>query len=98
MAIYANEIACYPKIVYTGNKSREQEEYRMLFQSIDRTAEIDRCSKVLTVCSTDCCNYYKKHPYTMLWKKECWTCTYGDFGVDTGTPTITGICGYKKER
>ena len=70
----------------------------MLFQNEDRTAEIDQGSEKLTVYPNDYCSYYKKHPYTMLWKKECWTCTHGDFGIDTGNPTDTGTCKYKKER
>lgn len=70
----------------------------MVFQNKDRTAEIHQGSENLTVYPTDSCSYYKKHPYTMLWKKECWTCTYGDFGVDTGNPTDMGICRYKKDK
>ena len=69
----------------------------MVFQSTDRTAEIDQGTEKLTVYPTDRCGYYKKHPYTMLWKKECWTCKYGDFGVNTGNPTDIGICKYKKK-
>ena len=69
----------------------------MAFQNKDRTAEIDQGSEKFTVYPTDCCRYYKKHRYTMLWKKECWTCMYGDFGVDTGNPVDIGTCRYKKD-
>lgn len=68
----------------------------MAFNKTDRSVEIDRGFKEVRIRPTDCCRYYNKHPYTVLWKEECWTCRYGDFGVDAGNPTDTGMCGYKK--
>jgi hypothetical protein len=68
----------------------------LIFDKTDRTAEIDRGLKKLAIRPTDFCSYYKKHPYTVLWKAECWTCKYGDFGIDTGNPTDSGLCRYEK--
>ncbi len=68
----------------------------MAIKKNDRTVEIDLSSKDLRIHPTDYCKYFKKHPYTILWKKECWTCEYSDFGIDTGNPTDTGICRFSK--
>ncbi len=67
----------------------------MLFNITDRTAELDQGIKALQIRSTDFCRYYCKHPYTVLWKQECWTCRFGDFGVDAGNPTDTGLCKHQ---
>lgn len=69
----------------------------MVFNRIDRTAEVDQGFQKLRVCPTDRCSYYKKHPYTELWKEECWTCKFGDFGIDSNNPTNTGTCGYESK-
>jgi hypothetical protein len=68
----------------------------LAFSNKDRTGEIDANTKAVQIHPTDICSYYKKHPYTILWKKECWTCAYGDFGIDTGNPTDTGTCKYSR--
>lgn len=68
----------------------------MVFRETDRTAEIERGFQDLCIYPTDFCCYYKKHPYTELWKEECWTCMFGDFGIESGDPTNTGTCRYKK--
>lgn len=68
----------------------------MAFSNKDRTKEIDMDGKELRIHPSDICTYYKKHPYTILWKKECWTCAYADFGIDSGNPTDTGSCKFSK--
>lgn len=68
----------------------------MAFSNIDRTAEVDAFNQSVLIKSTDYCNYYERHPDTFLQRKECWTCIYSDFGIDTGAPTDTGRCIYKK--
>ena len=68
----------------------------MTAEKTNRTAQVRQGLKKLRVRPTDCCSYYKKHPYTILWKEECWTCKYGDFGIESGNPTDTGTCGYNK--
>jgi hypothetical protein len=67
----------------------------LVFRKTDRTAEVHQGFKELRICPTDYCQYYEKHPYTILWKSECWTCRYGDFGVDVDCPVNTGTCKYK---
>jgi len=67
----------------------------LVFTGVSRTAEIDAGKKEIHVESSDFCNYYQKHPYTFLWKKECWTCKYADFGIEEGDPAEVGICRYK---
>lgn len=67
----------------------------MTFSNIDRTAEVESSFKELPVKSTDYCIYFEKHPYTFLQRKECWNCKHSDFGVESGNPTFTGICGYQ---
>lgn len=67
----------------------------MAFSNIDRTAEVETCEKEVAVRPTDYCYYFNKHPDTLLWRKECWTCSYSDFGIDKGAPTMNGICKIK---
>jgi hypothetical protein len=67
----------------------------MAFSNIDRTAEVENCCRKVLVKPTDYCRFFEKHPDTFLQRKECWTCKYSDFRIETGTPTETGKCGYK---
>lgn len=67
----------------------------MVFSNIDRTVQVENLAEV-SVNSTDHCIYFEKHPYTYLLRKECWTCRYGDFGIETGNPTIIGRCRYQE--
>jgi hypothetical protein len=64
----------------------------------DRTADVEanrnKCLEII-VKSTDYCLYFKRHPYTILWRKECWTCNFSDFGIETGIPLETGRCMYR---
>lgn len=69
----------------------------MLFKKPNKTTEVDQEIKK-QIRPADCCSHYKKHPYTLLWKSECWTCTYGDFGIDTGNLTDMGMCRYENEK
>lgn len=68
----------------------------MAYLHKDRTAEVISGGCKFTVLSTDYCRFHEKHPDTILWRKECWTCKYGDFGIDTGNPTEKGVCRYYK--
>lgn len=68
----------------------------MAFSNINRTTEVELHSKKVLVNPTDYCHYFKKHPDTFLQRKECWTCEYSDFGIDSGTPTDSGICKYER--
>lgn len=66
----------------------------MAFSSIDRTAEVESSQHEVSVASAAFCCYYEKHPDTFLQRKECWTCVYGDFGIESGKVSETGICNY----
>ena len=70
----------------------------MAFSNIDRTKEVDSKQLDILIKSTDYCHYYEKHPDTILQRKECWTCKYGDFGIETGNPTDTGKCTYQRTK
>jgi hypothetical protein len=70
----------------------------MAFSNIDRTEEVDACLSETSIHSTDYCRYYEKHPDTLLQRKECWTCQYSDFGIDTGNPSDAGLCNIDKKR
>lgn len=70
---------------------------RMAFSNIDRTQEVEKKQGVVRIKSTDHCRFYEKHPDTFLQRKECWTCIYSDFGINTGNPSDTGICEYSKD-
>lgn len=66
----------------------------MTYFSLDKTIEIESSKGKVCVKSTDYCEYFKKHPDTFLQSKECWTCLYADFGIDTDQATESGICKY----
>lgn len=70
----------------------------MAFSNIDRTAEVEACDDEISVRSTDHCYFFEKHPDTMLWRKECWTCRYSDFGIELGAPTTKGLCKLKTKK
>jgi hypothetical protein len=65
------------------------------FSNIDRTVEVESGFIELKVKSTDYCSYFEKHPYTFLQRKECWTCKFSDFGIESGTPACIGVCDYQ---
>jgi hypothetical protein len=67
------------------------------FSNIDRALEVDSCCDEISVKSTDYCCHFVKHPYTILQRKECWTCCFSNFGSKTGSITDTGICRFHKE-
>ena len=67
----------------------------MAFSNIDRTTEV-KSGGCFAVMSTDFCYFYKKHPDTFLQRRECWTCCYAEFGIDTGYPTDTGVCKFNQ--
>ncbi len=70
----------------------------MAFSSIDHTAEVESCQYEVIVVSTDFCRYYEKHPDTFLQRKECWTCLYSNFGIDSGKASETGSCKFNMKR
>ncbi|MDF2538618.1 MAG: hypothetical protein K0S76_1639 [Herbinix sp.] len=67
----------------------------MSYSNLDKTTEVEGCCSAIPVKSTDYCRYFVKHPHTLLQRKECWTCRYSDFGIDTGTVNDKGICRYQ---
>lgn len=70
----------------------------MAFSNIDRTKEVESKGEGLIVRSTDHCYYYERHPDTFLNRKECWTCIYSEFGINSGNPSDIGSCEYGKGR
>lgn len=68
----------------------------MAFSSIDRTSEVETAGGEIQINSSDYCRYFEKHPYTLLQRKECWTCRYSDFGIETGSVGDTGVCRFHK--
>jgi len=70
----------------------------MAFSNIDRSHEVEMKTGILQIKSTDYCRYYEKHPYTLLQRKECWTCIYSEFGISTGNPSDSGVCEYSRYR
>ena len=66
----------------------------MDFSNVNRSVEVQAHCIEVSVKSTDYCCHFEKHPDTLLCKKECWTCRYSDFGIDTGMITEKGICKY----
>jgi hypothetical protein len=70
----------------------------MAYSNIDRTSEVNMGKAELSVKSTDYCHYFIRHPDTFLQRKECWTCKYSDFGIETGITTDSGICRCKQNK
>lgn len=68
----------------------------MTISDLDRTSEVEGSCSQVPVNPYDHCVYYEKHPYTFLWTKDCWTCKYSYFDLDTGSETETGICIYQQ--
>lgn len=66
----------------------------MAFSNLDRTEQVDSSCCELVVKSTDCCRHFRKHPYTILHRRECWTCCFSNFGTESGSITDTGICSF----
>ncbi len=67
----------------------------MALSSIDRTIEVESSQAEVIIESTDFCRYYEKHPYTFLLRKECWTCRYSNFGIESGKASETGRCNFR---
>ena len=70
----------------------------MVYISVDKTEEVNKSNVEIPVRTTDHCRYFKRHPDTFLESKECWTCSYSDFGIETGNPSECGICKYKARK
>ena len=70
----------------------------MAISNIDRTQEVEKKMGLVQIKSTDHCRFYEKHPDTFLQRKECWTCIYGEFGIDTGNPSDSGICEFNRQK
>jgi hypothetical protein len=64
----------------------------LAFSSVDHTQEVESKIEEVTVKSTDYCLHYIKHPDTFLQRRECWTCLYGDFGLEKEEPSEIGKC------
>jgi hypothetical protein len=70
----------------------------LAFSNIDRTKEVEsKLEGLIIILSTDHCLYYEKHPDTFLQRRECWTCIYSEFGINSGDPSDTGICEYSRK-
>lgn len=69
----------------------------MVYLSLDKTVEVNKANIEIPVRATDYCKYFKRHPDTFLQSKECWTCVYSDFGIETGNPSECGTCKYKSK-
>lgn len=70
----------------------------MAFSDMDRTKEVESNVEVILINSTDHCHYYRKHPDTFLQRRECWTCIYSEFGINSGNSSDKGVCEYGKNR
>lgn len=70
----------------------------MAFSNIDRTQEVEDREGFILIKSTDYCRFYEKHPDTFLQRRECWTCIYSEFGINSGNPSDTGVCEYHQDR
>lgn len=38
------------------------------------------------------CDAYEEDTERLFASRECWYCKYGDFGINTGSPTQLGVC------
>ena len=66
-----------------------------MLQHIDHTAEISSRRLPLPVASTDHCGFFEQRRNTIFKGHDCWYCKYGEFGIDTDTPTEEGYCKYQ---
>jgi hypothetical protein len=61
----------------------------------DHTDEISLRHLPLPVASTDQCSFFEQRRNTIFNGHDCWHCKYGEFGIDTDTPTEEGYCKYQ---
>jgi hypothetical protein len=61
----------------------------------DRTAEVKAASGRLEIARDDVCDAFEQDADRLFSNYECWYCKYGDFGIFTEHPLITGVCNYK---
>ncbi len=66
-----------------------------MFEHIDHTDQITMRTLPLIVASTDRCEFFERRSDTIFNGNDCWHCKYGEFGIDTDTPTEEGYCKYK---
>lgn len=60
----------------------------------DRTAEVKAATGKLEIWKNDFCDAFKQDAGRLFSYRECWYCTYGDFGIYTEHPTEIGVCRY----
>ena len=61
----------------------------------DRTAEVMVASGKPQIARGDFCDAFEQDADRLFSNQECWYCKYGDFGIFTEHPLITGVCRYK---
>jgi hypothetical protein len=47
-----------------------------------------------SVWSEDYYEFFKLNDNRLVKRKSCWNCIYGDFGINTDSPTDEGKCTY----
>jgi len=68
-----------------------------MIRHIDHTKDIEMRRIPLAVASTDYCICFELKSNTIFKGHDCWHCKYGEFGIDTESPTEEGYCEYKKD-
>jgi hypothetical protein len=58
----------------------------------DKTAEVKATSGRLQIARDDVCDAFEQDADRLFSNYECWYCKYGDFGIFTEHPRITGVC------
>ena len=60
----------------------------------DRTAEVKAAAGKVEIARGDFCYAFEQDTDRLFSARECWYCKYGDFGIFTEYPLITGICRF----
>lgn len=58
----------------------------------DRTAEMRTAAGRFGIARGDFCDAFEQDADRLFTSRECWYCKYGDFGILTEHPLITGVC------
>lgn len=64
-------------------------------ESGDRTADLNTENGKLEIARGDFCDDFEQDADRLFSARECWYCKYGDFGIFTEHPLITGVCRLK---
>ncbi len=67
-----------------------------MLQSTDHSEEITLRRLPLSVASIDRCEHFELRLNTLFNGHDCWHCKYGEFGINSDTPTEEGLCKYKE--